>query len=96
MFMWIVAIAWMYVAVMMAVAEAVNANGTVLGALVTLLLYGIGPLAIVLYLLGTPARRKARRQQELRDQADAASAPDPDGGAHAPRHPTITPEREEP
>lgn len=96
MFMWIVAIAWMYVAVMMAVAEAVNANGTILGALFTLLLYGIGPLAIVLYLLGTPARRKARRQQERADQSESASTPDPDCGAHAASHTTVAAERKEP
>ena len=96
MLMWIVAIAWMYVAVMMAVAEAVNSSGTILGALVTLLLYGVGPLAIVLYLLGTPARRKARRRQELGEQAAAASTPDPDGGAHALGQPSVAAERKEP
>ncbi|MEY2862116.1 MAG: hypothetical protein RL392_2574, partial [Pseudomonadota bacterium] len=31
--MYIVPIAWLYVAVMMSVAEATNTNGTVLGAL---------------------------------------------------------------
>jgi hypothetical protein len=62
--MWIVAIAWMYVAVLMALAEATATNGTVLGAVITLLLYGIAPLSLVMYLLGTPARRKARRAAE--------------------------------
>ena len=33
--MYLVAIAWMYVVLMMSVAEATNANGTVLGAIVT-------------------------------------------------------------
>src|SRR5690606_34366289 len=62
--MWIVAIAWMYVAVMMAVAEAFSPQGSVLGAVITLLLYGIAPLALVMYLLGTPARRRVRRAAE--------------------------------
>lgn len=59
--MYLVAIGWMYVVVMMAVAEAMSPSGTVLGAVFTFLLYGCLPLAIVLYLLGTPARRRARR-----------------------------------
>jgi hypothetical protein len=73
--MWIVAIAWMYVTLMMALAEATSPQGTVLGAVFTFLMYGVGPLALVLYLLGAPARRKAIRQAEqaellrLREQA---------------------------
>jgi hypothetical protein len=59
--MYLVAIGWMYVVVMMAVAEAMSPQGSVLGASLTFLLYGCLPLAIVLYLLGTPARRRARR-----------------------------------
>jgi len=62
--MWIVAIAWMYVTLMMALAEATNPQGTVLGAVFTFLLYGVGPLALVLYLMGAPARRKAIIQAE--------------------------------
>lgn len=62
--MYLVAIGWMYVVVMMAVAEAVSPQGSVLGAVFTFLLYGCLPLAIVLYLLGTPARRRARRAAE--------------------------------
>ncbi len=61
--MYLVAIAWMYVALMMAIAEATHANGSLLGAFITLLLYGVGPLALVLYLLGTPHRRRARQKQ---------------------------------
>jgi len=43
--MYIVAIAWIYVALMMSVAEATNTNGTVLGGIVTFILYGILPTA---------------------------------------------------
>ncbi|MDX9843473.1 MAG: hypothetical protein RBT42_06910 [Aquabacterium sp.] len=62
--MWIVAIAWMYVAVMMALAEATSTQGSILGAIITFVMYGVGPLALVLYLMGTPARRRARRAAE--------------------------------
>jgi hypothetical protein len=54
--MYLVAIGWLYVALMMAVAEATNSNGTVLGALFTFVLYGALPVALVLYLLATPMR----------------------------------------
>jgi hypothetical protein len=53
--MYLVAIAWIYVALMMAVAEATNTNGTVMGAIVTFVLYGLVPVSIVMYLLGSPA-----------------------------------------
>jgi hypothetical protein len=62
--MYLVAIAWMYVAVMMALAEATSPSGGVGGALVTFVLYGVGPLALVLYILGTPASRRARKAKE--------------------------------
>jgi mannose/fructose/N-acetylgalactosamine-specific phosphotransferase system component IID len=91
--MYIVAIGWVYVVLMMAVAEATSSQGTVLGAVFTFLLYGVLPLSIVLYLMGTPGRRKARKATELA-QTQAASA-DPDGGGHAAGD-AVTPEREEP
>jgi len=86
---YLVAIAWIYVVLMMAVAEALAPNGSVLGAIVTLLLYGVLPLAIVLYILATPARRRARRQAE-----QAASAAQPDGGGE-PAGDAVAAERKE-
>ena len=77
----LVVIAWLYVAVMMAVAEATNSNGTVLGALVTLVLYGLLPVALLVYLMRTPARRKASRAREAAQSVDAGG--DPDAGRHA-------------
>ena len=74
--MWIVAIAWMYVALMMTIAEATASNGTLLGAVITLLLYGIGPVSLVMYLLNTPARRRARRAAEAREQGATSGADD--------------------
>lgn len=72
--MYLVAIGWMYVVLMMTVAEALSPQGTVLGALFTFVLYGCLPLAVVLYLLGTPARRRARRAAE---QVQAGDEPKP-------------------
>ena len=76
--MYLVPVAWLYVVVMMAVAEATNSNGTVLGAIVTFLLYGVLPIALVVYLMRTPARRRALRARE------AAASLHPDAGGHAP------------
>lgn len=72
--MYLVAIAWMYVVLMMAVVEATAPNGSVLGAVVTFLFYGVLPLSIVMYLLGTPMRRRALQQAEARADANAAAA----------------------
>jgi len=96
--MYLVAIAWMYVVLMMAVAEAVSPQGSVLGAFFTFLLYGLLPLSIVLYIMGTPGRRRALRAAEAETDAAAAaaalaSAP-PDGSSHAPGDP-IAAERKE-
>jgi len=79
--MYLVAIAWLYVTLMMALAEATNPHGTILGAVFTLLLYGIGPLALVMYLMGTPMRRKARQAaaSAQEEQARTAAETDPEG-----------------
>ena len=66
--MHLVALAWIYVVLMMALAEALSPNGTVLGAIFTFLLYGLLPLSIVLYVMGTPMRRSARRRALLQQQ----------------------------
>ncbi|MFO6421627.1 hypothetical protein ACLBKS_15620 [Hylemonella sp. W303a] len=68
MFLPLIAIAWLYVALMMAVAEASSPIGSVLGAIVTFLLYGVGPVALLLYILGTPLRKKLRRLKETQEQ----------------------------
>ena len=88
--MYLIAIAWMYVVVMMTIAEAASPSGTLLGAFFTFLLYGVLPLSIVLYILGTPARkRRIKAQQEAERQATllapvAASATQPDSNTIAP------------
>lgn len=83
--MYLVAIAWIYVALMMAIAEANHANGSLLGAVVTFVLYGLLPVALLLYILGTPARKRALRERQAAEQAAferarAASTLEPDAG----------------
>ena len=94
--MHLVAIAWIYVVLMMAAAEASGSNGSLLGAFFTVLLYGALPLSIVMYLMRTPARR-ARRSAAAASASAAASAAvaDPDQGRHPPGDP-VAPERKEP
>jgi predicted lipid-binding transport protein (Tim44 family) len=69
--MYIVPLAWLYVALMMAVAEATNSNGTLLGAIITFVLYGLTPVLLVVYLMASPARRKALRAKEAAEFAAA-------------------------
>lgn len=92
--MYIVPIAWLYVAVMMSVAEATSSNGTVLGAVFTFVFYGLLPVGLVLYIMGTPGRKRALRARaeqehaERNAQACASTQPSltdqPDAGRHAP------------
>jgi len=74
--MYLIPIAWLYVALMMAVAEATSSQGTLLGAFFTLLLYGLLPIGLVLYFIGTPARRRQRLAQEAHASKDAQAAQD--------------------
>lgn len=95
--MHIVAIAWIFVAVLMAAAEATSTQGTLLGAFFTLLLYGVMPLSIVLYVLGTPGRkrmRRAREQAEAEAAAATSSAEAGDAGGQAAAD-RLAPERKE-
>ena len=82
--MYIVVIAWLYVALMMAVAEATSSQGSLLGAIFTFLLYGLVPVSIAVYLMGTPLRRKRRLRLEAEQLAAKESASrEPDAGSHA-------------
>jgi len=67
--MYLIVIAWIYVVLMMSVAEATNSNGTVLGAVITFVLYGVGPAALVVYLMGAPARSKAIKKRDAEEFA---------------------------
>lgn len=86
--MYLVVIGWMYVVLMMSVAEATNTTGSLLGAIVTFFLYGILPVTIVVYLMRSPARRKAIKAREAAEDAARAQAAgvsgQPDAGGQAP------------
>lgn len=71
--MYLVVIAWLYVTVMMALAEATSSTGSILGAIITFALYGLLPLSIVVYILGTPGRRRAIHAQEMAERAQEAA-----------------------
>ena len=93
--MHLVAIAWIYVVLMMAAAEASGSNGSLLGAFFTVLLYGALPLSIVMYLMRTPARRARRNAAAASASAASAAVADPDQGRHPPGD-AVAPERKEP
>ena len=89
--MYLVVIAWLYVTFMMALAEATSSHGSLLGAAITFTLYGLLPMGIVVYILGTPARKRQLRAQPAAEQAaweaQQAAAPlgaAPDAGGEAP------------
>ena len=63
--MYIVAIAWLYVTLMMAATEP-----SVIAGILTFLFYGLLPCALFIWLFSTPQRRRNR-------EAKAAAARDP-------------------
>ncbi len=73
--MYLVLIGWLYVTLMMAVAEANAANGTLLGAALTFVLYGLLPMGIVAYILGTPARKRALKVRQAAHAAQTRHQP---------------------
>ncbi len=68
--MHIVAIGWLYVTLLMAVTEE-----SVVAGILTFLLYGLFPVAIILYLSASKRRKKKRE-----------AAPVPSGSARADRN----------
>ncbi len=77
--MYIIAIGWLWVAFMMAITEP-----SVVSALLTFLFYGLLPCSLLMYLLGTPGRRRRKRKAEMsQSEAQQASI----GGQGAPKTP---------
>ena len=71
--MYIIAIGWLYVTVLMALTET-----SVVAGVLTLFFYGLFPVALLLWLLGTPMRRQRQREQVAQDEAtqdEAAQRP---------------------
>ena len=89
--MLIVAIGWLFVvAAVRRWCSGSSPQGSVLVALLLVFGAGVAPLAVVLYVMGAPARRRAPASGPKR-----RSAPDPDAGGHAAGD-AVAPEREEP
>ncbi len=105
--MYLIVIAWTYVTLMMAVAEATSPTGTLLGAIITFVLYGVLPMGILVYILGTPSRKRAIKAREAAEQAAydaeqgaaASASATPDAGgepAAGAEHGSVAPVRKEP
>lgn len=75
--MYIVAIAWIYVTLLMALTET-----NVTAGILTFTLYGLMPLALLLWLFGAPMRRRKLHgdaehlDQVIRDNNQADANPD--------------------
>jgi hypothetical protein len=85
--MLIVAIGWLFVVLLFAASQLAAPEGSVLVALLLVFGAGLLPLAVVLYVMGAPGRRRRRL-------ADESSGLDPDAGRH-PAGDTVAPKREE-
>lgn len=67
--MYIIAIAWIYVTLMMAATEA-----SITAGVLTFLLYGLMPCALFIWIFATPQRRRNKLAKDLLDQPDGADA----------------------
>lgn len=75
--MYIVAIAWLYVVLMMALTEPHPVAGVL-----TFLAYGVAPLALLLWLMGTPMRRRRAAAREALAEPGVHQVVPGDDGAH--------------
>jgi bacteriorhodopsin len=64
--MYIIVIAWIYVVFMMAITET-----SVVAGIMTFLLYGVLPVAILVYLMDSGRRRRKRKAQEMQRREEA-------------------------
>lgn len=63
--MYVVAIAWLYVTIIMAATEP-----SITGAVMTFVWYGLLPLALFLWLVGTPQRRRSVHKRTTHQDSD--------------------------
>ncbi len=54
--MYVIAIAWLYVALLTAAS-----NDSIVGGVLTFAFFGLGPLCLFLWICGSPVRRRRRR-----------------------------------
>lgn len=62
--MYLIAIAWLYVALLAAVSD-----DTVVGGVLTFVFYGLAPLALFLWLFGGRVRRRRREAAQSADES---------------------------
>ena len=65
--MYLIAIAWLYVALLAAVTD-----NSVVGGVLTFVFYGPAPMALFLWLFGTSSRRRRQREREAKGLNDRA------------------------
>lgn len=65
--MYLIPIAWLYVVILVAAAE-----DSILAGALTFVFWGLAPLALFMWLLGTPARRRRQRAREGSEHNDRA------------------------
>lgn len=73
--MYIIAIAWVYVALLAAASDT-----TLVGGILTFVFWGLAPLALFLWLGGTPARRRIKARHAAEDDSDGKDRADSDSG----------------
>ena len=76
--MFIVAIGWIYVVLMMAITETTPVAG-----IMTFILYGLVPVALLLYISGGRQRKRKRAAEQQERQRQAAAA-DPSAAEQQP------------
>ncbi|HRP26456.1 MAG TPA: hypothetical protein PLF79_14080 [Thauera sp.] len=65
--MYLIPIAWLYVAILVAISE-----DTIVAGVLTFIFWGLAPLALFMWIFGTPARRRRQREREAMDRNDRA------------------------
>ncbi|MNR98475.1 hypothetical protein D3C72_296810 [compost metagenome] len=63
--MYIIAIGWIYVVFMMAITET-----SVVAGIMTFLLYGVLPVTIIVYVMGSGQRKRKRQAAEMQRRAE--------------------------
>ncbi|MBI1904735.1 MAG: hypothetical protein HYS20_00600 [Rhodocyclales bacterium] len=73
--MYIIAIAWLYVVMVVAIADT-----TIVGGALTFVFWGLAPLALFLWLFGTPARRRNAARARGKTPSEDNDRAESDGG----------------
>lgn len=82
--MYLIVIGWIYVTLLMGVVEASSSTGTIFGGIGTFVFYGLAPMALLVYVMRSPARRRAIQAREATSAPTQANSGEPDAGCEAP------------